>query len=323
MHDPYVEYIKKILGIKAYSHKWNLADNLPYYMQINKYQLLSFLDNEYLMIIISTDEFDLSNFIKQMNNIKQYTRNPLILGFDRLTHYQRLALIKNNIPFIVPNNQLYLPFLGIVLQEHYKSQPPKKEKLTAMAQFLLLNLIYKPHLNMSSKAEIAESIEQSNMNISRSIQELKSLGLIREEISGRRSLVFSMYDPKEMYHKAKQFMSSPVQKKVYLKDDALNLNLPIAGLEALSIRSFLNGPDRKVRAIDRKSFKSISKNYIINTPLWETSFDIVELEVWKYNPQAFANNDVVDPISLALSLKDSNDERIEIQIDKILEDFVC
>lgn len=322
MFEEYVTYINTTLGIKANCYDWAEANKLPYHLQTDyKYKVLSILSEECLVIKVSRDQFDLSRFLKQINHLEKYTNNQLILGFESLTSYQRLALIRNKIPFIVPNNQLYLPFMGIVLQEYYRSQPKRNEKLTAMAQFLLLNFIYNPELNMLSKAEIADQVRQSNMNISRSIQELKALGLIEEEKSGRRSLVINMYDRKEMYKKAKQFMINPVQKKVYIKGAALTQNLPVAGLEALSLISFLNISDRSIRAIDKKEFRMLSKDLIIDTHQWETSFDIVELEIWKYNPQMLAMNNIVDPISLSLSLKDSNDERIEIEIEKIMEDY--
>ena len=51
------------------------------------------------------------------------------------------------------------------------------------------------------------------------------------------------------------------------------------------------------------------------------------LEVWKYNPLALVDelpNDgiVVDPLSLYLSMQDNRDERIEMALDQIIENFI-
>ncbi len=47
----------------------------------------------------------------------------------------------------------------------------------------------------------------------------------------------------------------------------------------------------------------------------------IELEIWKYPPELFANNDMVDPLSLFLSLKSSKDERVEMALEELQERF--
>ena len=49
--------------------------------------------------------------------------------------------------------------------------------------------------------------------------------------------------------------------------------------------------------------------------------------MWKYNPLVLVGelpNDlsVVDPLSLYLSLQDNHDERIEMALDKIIEQYI-
>ncbi len=51
------------------------------------------------------------------------------------------------------------------------------------------------------------------------------------------------------------------------------------------------------------------------------------LEIWKYNPQTLLgelsnHKDVVDPLSLYLSLKESQDERIEMALEQIKKQFI-
>ncbi|MBC8490626.1 MAG: MarR family transcriptional regulator, partial [Bacteroidetes bacterium] len=50
------------------------------------------------------------------------------------------------------------------------------------------------------------------------------------------------------------------------------------------------------------------------------------LEVWKYNPNTLAEGITeesnVDPLSLFLSLRDMQDERIEMALDQIIEKFI-
>jgi len=54
---------------------------------------------------------------------------------------------------------------------------------------------------------------------------------------------------------------------------------------------------------------------------WQENIDVVQLELWKYDPALFARNGIVDPISLALSLKDNDDERVQKELNIYLEGY--
>ena len=45
----------------------------------------------------------------------------------------------------------------------------------------------------------------------------------------------------------------------------------------------------------------------------------VKLELWAYDPRGLVNNGYADDVSVALSFKDNNDERIEEAIDELLK----
>ncbi len=47
----------------------------------------------------------------------------------------------------------------------------------------------------------------------------------------------------------------------------------------------------------------------------------VNIELWKYDPGLFAKNGVVDPISLAMSLSDNEDERVQGELQEMLEGY--
>lgn len=42
----------------------------------------------------------------------------------------------------------------------------------------------------------------------------------------------------------------------------------------------------------------------------------MEIEMWKYDPELFAWEGVVDPLSLYLSLKNTKDERVEMALEQ-------
>ena len=52
-----------------------------------------------------------------------------------------------------------------------------------------------------------------------------------------------------------------------------------------------------------------------------TDNDYVEIELWKYNPSIYTADEMVDIVSLVQSLKDVEDERVEMQIEEVMEEY--
>lgn len=47
--------------------------------------------------------------------------------------------------------------------------------------------------------------------------------------------------------------------------------------------------------------------------------DSVIIEIWKYSPELLSDTDLADPLSLYLSMKDIEDERIENSLEELLD----
>ena len=54
---------------------------------------------------------------------------------------------------------------------------------------------------------------------------------------------------------------------------------------------------------------------------WQGSFDTVMVELWKYNPLLFAKDGLVDPVSMAMSLSDTDDERVQGELERYMEEY--
>lgn len=110
-----------------------------------------------LIITVREVDFQLSVFERKCEELHKYCKYPFVLCFDRITSYQRKCLIESGQSFVVPNNQLYMPFLGIALQEHFKAQPIAGTQLTAMAQYILLFFLYKNKCILLKNADFTKS----------------------------------------------------------------------------------------------------------------------------------------------------------------------
>ena len=146
------------------------------------------------------------------------------------------------------------------------------------------------------------------------------MGLIRQEKTGKEIRMYLKSTPPEAIQLAKPYLINPVQKRLTVCRSALEGNLLYAGETALSEYSMLNPPRITEAAVykadvDKKSLCEID-------PRWVEPDTLVTIELWKYNPSFFAVSGKVDPVSLACSLQDRADERIETAIDEMMEELI-
>lgn len=313
-------YIEEIFGVCAKVEEWNGKSGLPLFMRNNwEYFVLSIENKKSLLMKKKSDDFNVNNIEKQMQLSEGHAKMSVILWLDAISTYQRNALIRNRISFIVPNSQIYIPEYGMCLKEFSAGKKKKVEKLTAMAQYVLLYFIYQKEWQERSQAKLAEELNISAMNISRAIQELQELKLIQSEKYGKSKMIKSVARGKELYKIAEKYLQSPVQKKIYV-DIRFKKDLPLAGEAALASKSMLNVPRHPIYALDKKYTKDISKDILVEPELMAND-DYIEIELWKYNPLAYASDRIVDIVSLSVSLRDIEDERIELQIEELMEDY--
>lgn len=318
--DMMVEYLEEMLGIKVKMHTWEEIIKLPVYLRCDReYYLIHVEEQESVVIKMSAQRFNLSTFQKHILKLRNYTNLSIVLWLDSVSTYQRQALIKNKMPFIVPKSQMYVPFWGICFRERMQKNIEKKEKLTAMAQYILLYMIYNPNKDGYTQKEITIKLNVSAMNVSRGIAELREMQLVTMESTGRSKCIEPVACGKELYQLSKDYMQSPIQKKIYIRENVY-MDLLVAGEEALAMKTMLNSPNKTIRALDKKKIDIILEQFSVD-PKWELEADYVELELWKYDPERLCVNDTVDEISLLLSLQDIEDERIEEQIENMMERY--
>src|SRR5690606_1390618 len=104
---------------------------------------------------------------------------------------------------------------------------------------------------------------------------------------------------------------SPVQRRVFV-EGLQEIPEVTAGLSALAEKTMLNAPPRQIRAVTSKELKDLRKDKDFRV-VPESAYGLatLELEVWRYDPRLLGEKGVVDPLSLYLSLVDTDDERVE------------
>jgi hypothetical protein len=118
-------------------------------------------------------------------------------------------------------------------------------------------------------------------------------------------------------------MTSPVRKVINLDEAPRRTALYKSNTSALAQYSDINEEVRAYFAVDKKAFAAIKKEVTIVDPNDVDS--TICLELWKYNPGVLAGDDkernTVDRLSLFLSLRGSQDERIEKALEQMIGDM--
>lgn len=310
-----MDYLEQALGITIQYKTYETAA-LPYLIT-ERYEIrVARLDDVKALFVLPLAKLDTISAVKKhLTRIQAAENIPTVLVTRDLTTYQRQSLVANKIPFIVEGKQIYLPFMGIFLQEKGTVQPEVPTHLAPSAQLLFLDYLYQRQDSICMSVA-AKALGLSAMTASRGAKQLADCGLITVESQGVQRILKGCAEGKALFEKAKPYLSNPVRRKVYVPQSAVSEELPKAGYTALAGRTMLNPPRVSVRASGSASrWNAVSTN---------TCIDIekqIELELWRYDPAALAVNGAVDPLSLALSLQDDKDERVEAAVETLLADF--
>ena len=154
-------------------------------------------------------------------------------------------------------------------------------------------------------------------SITRATAQLEEMGLIQQMKSGTEIAIKRNYSRKEYYENAKAYLINPVQKEITIMRCEATFESFSAGETAQEAE--LNPPRIEERAI-YKGEEVVDQLEIVDARS-EDPDDCMKVQLWKYNPSYFAREGCVDPVSLACTFKGNEDERIEMSVEKLLEEL--
>lgn len=86
---------------------------------------------------------------------------------------------------------------------------------------------------------------------------------------------------------------------------------------AMSRLSFLNDGNIIFYASSAQDFKKIDKAYYLNEyDLFDYNYAVIE--IFRFDPKLLAHGNYIDVISLYAQFKDSKDERVQIEIESLV-----
>lgn len=315
-----INYIKETIGVDVKLEDQEVSDigKLPLFLQKGFEFKACVINNKRVIFVKPINEGILTP--EQLKTHSQSMENvfgcPVVFLFDKLEAYQRSRLIKRKLAFIVRDKQMYIPSLFLDLKEIQRPKPRRSEHISPATQFIVIYHLWKESLEGKSFSEVAELLSYSKMTISRSLKELVKIGVCEQSHSKEKYFFFTG-DKTEIWSKSIEKAKSPVKREVWLEELRSNTELPISGINALSKYSMLSGDTYDSFAISSESYKQLQREGKIIGE--DESYGQIKLEIWAYNPKALVQNNVVDPFSLYLTLKDDPDERVQMSLNKMLD----
>lgn len=304
-------YIKECLGVDVLEKKYTLPKEFPMYLKNNySYSLLTIHGVDCLFV--KPKEFSLPIYKKHILKIGELSGLPVVLNFNRITPYQRNVLISNNIPFIVDESQIYMPFLAICLTEKYE-KTVKIEKFSPITQLVFLYLFFYKHY--VTVTDLSKILCYSSMSIHRAYLALVECGLYQYSVDGVKKYLEPTMPDDQLLKSAEPYMVNPITKTYHCMLENKEPSFLKSGLYALSSKTMLEiEENERCFAVCKHEvdhiYNVVSQEQAENQPTYL-------VQCWSYNPRFLTESDCVDDISLVLSLKNIEDERVQQAVDEI------
>jgi len=293
---------------------------LPIFMTMRDIIMVELYGVSFAIIdVMKEAELSVAAMKKQKTKYEGVLQCPMAYKVAINSVSMRNALVKNGVSFIDLPGNVFLPFMGIMLQDVYRKQLVKADKMMPATQMVFLELLYMDDAKSVLKSEVAYRLNLTKTSITRATAQLEKMGLIQQIKSGTEIAIKRNYSRKEYYEKAKAYLINPIQKVITIMRYEATFELFSAGETALSQVSELNPPRIEECAIYKgemliERLESVDVRY-------EDPDDCLKVQLWKYNPSYFAGEGRVDPVSLACTFKGNEDERIEMSIEELVEEL--
>lgn len=310
-----MNYIEETLGVKTKRAEWDGVKNLPLFLS-DEYSIdMLSLGTSACLLLKPADTLPaIGTLKKHLSRIYDIARMPVALELEEISRQRRKTLIEEKIPFVVQNKQLYMPFLGVCLTEDYAPETkayPDGELLPATQAVLFLFIM--GHSFPLLMQDAAKKLEVSSMTVTRAAQQLEDLKLIIKKADGVQKYLTSDEAPRELYERAMPYLINPIKKTVYINKEQITSDMFPSGESALAEISMLGVPTLQTYGYAGQIGKLKSEAQLLDASRQ------CALEIWRYDPRKMSGTKYPDPLSLAMSLSNRHDERIEMCVDEILE----
>lgn len=252
---------------------------------------------------------------KQLAQVEAELKMPVVFAARRLQPHDKERYIALRMPIVAPGRFAYLPFAGAMQDTSHHDFVLNRDTFSSVAQLVVLAFLeHRLHSPVTVK-NASDLLGFSAPAMQNAFRELEGFELgERVKRSASRALDFIFVDSgRALWDKARPRFLSPVRKTVGLLS-APTQDCVVAGIDALAAIGRLNDhtPTVFATALDGFGKRGIEVISSVGAPY--------KLQLWAYAPQRLGG-DGIDFLSLMLSLADERDDRVQIEVKRLMEEF--
>lgn len=252
-------------------------------------------------------------------NLSAVFQLPVVFIMPSCPAYLRHRLIDKYVYFVISDKYAHLPML--VANERIRKTKPAK-RLTPVAQYLLFYHLQVESLEGMAARDFQSKVPYSYASITLGITCLADLDLCEKIADGskRKTLHFGKtgYD---LWQEALPVLINPVEQTVYCDEFHCDEHFPVSGINALAHYTWLKPDPERIIMMSKKRLRELSDSGALIRPN-EYDGNII-IEEWKYPPVTKIDElpEWVDPLSLAISLQDNHDPRVENEVERLINEI--
>ena len=253
------------------------------------------------------------------NRVSDLMGCPIVFILESSPSYERQRLIDKDVFFVMGDKFVNLPML-VANERMRKSRPAKR--LTPTAQYTLLYHLQVESLEGMSARDMSSKLPYSYESITLGLTCLSDLELCQKVSDGGKSKIvrFSLKG-KELWDKAKDFLIAPVEKRVYCDSLVTEQKFVQCNINALAHYTWLTPDNSQMFMMSKKELQNLIADKALRNI---NEFDgNIMIEVWKYPVVSLLGNDNewVDKLSLAISLREDDDPRVEGEVERLINEI--
>ncbi len=313
------EYLEQVMHQSITERPYDSDEKLPLGCR-NAFELTVIeIQKQEMLLAAPIETMNLTELRKMRIQLERYTGYKCVFYLKKANWYSVPKMIEEGIPFIWENHQIYLPFMGMLLQKNEQRIPKNCSAISFLTQKLLLKALYENWQDISA-VRAAEKLGVSRMSVTRCFDEIEALGMTFLRMNGRSRRFFASDEKKVMWEEMRPFLRNPVIRE-FRPERKPDVDMILSGISALAEYSMLGDNNYVTYAVGKEQVGALGLKTIREVPMNEEPVCIVQ-EVGYILP--FENESVIDPLSLTLmmSVENLDDPRVEKCMNEMLEELV-
>ncbi|MDE6095286.1 MAG: hypothetical protein K2G52_03775 [Muribaculaceae bacterium] len=274
-------------------------------------------NTDFIIAGVGDGEEDISPTVlaKQKEVLLKQTGIVPIFVFSKIASYLFHRYSKNNIDIVVGDRQLFLPSIFLVVGRNKHDLLKETEKPPVLFQLSVLYHLEKENIDGTTMQTLADKLKTSYATVNRGIRWMKEKGFVTLTGGKEKKIQFN-YKGKDLWERALPYLDTPIDFIVYTPELGICENGLVSEQNALAEYSLLNGGTYRI-AVSKEEYRLLKKKNICREPFGDAG-----IEVWKYDPSLLSGTGVVDKLSLYLLLKDYEDERVQIELENMINGII-